>query len=443
MTISDTEKIVYLQNALKNGSAKSVIERLTSSGDNYHEAVKCLKARFNRSHLIHRSHVQIIVDTLAKKEGNGKELRRLHNKVQQHIRALKTLGCERPGKFITSMTELKLDMETLFKWQNHSQTSVDLPHYDELLSFIDLRTQALETSCPTRKKPSSKVASFATNTSATSNNCVVCKTDKHPLYTCAKFKALSHDERSTVLKTNNLCTNCFAGGHFRKQCRSIHKCKVCQRLHQTLLHIEAQATPKPDRSPENKDATQVSSNTAVKLKSNALLMTCCVSVLMPDSSSVEARGLLDNASSASFVSECLVQSLSLPRFNQHARVSGIGGVSQRAPIQSVSNFQISPVGPNESRIGISAVVVLKVTCDLPLAPIPFDLSWKHISDLPLADPGFGQLGRIDIFLGVDVEIWMDLSKKPSPTVKLAQVKKALMMSQNLFVARSNDRTRCS
>lgn len=40
-------------------------------------------------------------------------------------------------------------------------------------------------------------------------------------------------------------------------------------------------------------------------------------------------------------------------------------------------------------------------------------------------------------------MWMNLSKKPSHTVKLAQVKKALMMSQNLFVASSNDQTRCS
>lgn len=147
----------------------------------------------------------------------------------------------------------------------------------------------------------------------------------------------------------------------------------------------------------------MSSYTAVKLKSNMLLMTCCVSVLTPDGSFVEARALLDNASSASFISEYLhvVQSLSLPCFNQHTRVSGIGGVSQRAPILSVSSFQISPVGSDKRRIGILAVIVPKVTY-LPLTPVPFDLSWKHISDLPLADPGFGQPGRIDTLLGVDV-----------------------------------------
>ena len=63
-----------------------------------------------------------------------------------------------------------------------------------------------------------------------------------------------------------------------------------------------------------------------------------------DGSSVEAQALLDNASSTSFVSERLVQCLSLPRFNQHVRVSGIGGVSHRAPIQSLSNLEISAVG---------------------------------------------------------------------------------------------------
>lgn len=74
-------------------------------------------------------------------------------------------------------------------------------------------------------------------------------------------------------------------------------------------------------------------------------------------------------------------------------MSGIGGVSQKATIQSVSSFHISPVGSNK-KIG--------VTCNLPLAPVPFDLSWKHTSDLPLTDPGFRQPSRIDILHRVEV-----------------------------------------
>ena len=49
-------------------------------------------------------------------------------------------------------------------------------------------------------------------------------------------------------------------------------------------------------------------------------------------------------------------------------------------------------------------MVPKVTCDLPLCPVPFDLQWKHISDLPLADPSFGQPGCIDMLLGADTFI---------------------------------------
>ncbi len=189
--LSDAEKIMYLQHALKDGSARNAIEGLSDSGDNYSEAVECLKSRFDRPHIIHRTHVQMIVDTPPLKEGNGKELRQLHDTIQQHVRALKTLGCELPGKFITSMIELKLDVDTLFEWQKHSQASSDVLHYQELLDFIDLRAQASETSCIAHKKqpwfdqrlkrPQGRVASFAANSHPADNNCVVCKTEKHPV----------------------------------------------------------------------------------------------------------------------------------------------------------------------------------------------------------------------------------------------------------------------
>ena len=125
-------------------------------------------------------------------------------------------------------------------------------------------------------------------------------------------------------------------------------------------------------------------------------------VSTPDGSSVEARALLDNASSASFVSERLVQSLSLPCVRQSVRVTGIGGLSHSNPIQYISSFTISAVRSCSRKLEITAIVVPKVTCDLPVHPVPFDLKWKHLFDLSLADLMFGQPGRIGILLGVDV-----------------------------------------
>ena len=192
--LSNAKKIVYLQHAIKDGSARNTIEGLSHSGNNYDEAVECLKSRFDRPRLIHCTHVQMIVDAPPLKEGTGKELRRLHDTMQQHVRALKTLGCELPGKFITSNIELKLDVDTLFKWQKHSQANADVPHYQVLLNFINLRAQASETSCTTqtrkvsrndqhiRKSQGKMVTSFVTSSNSTDGNCVVCETDKHPLY---------------------------------------------------------------------------------------------------------------------------------------------------------------------------------------------------------------------------------------------------------------------
>ena len=39
-------------------------------------------------------------------------------------------------------------------------------------------------------------------------NCVLCKSEKHPLYACTRFKAMSHDGMITVIKDNDLCMNC-------------------------------------------------------------------------------------------------------------------------------------------------------------------------------------------------------------------------------------------
>ena len=73
----------------------------------------------------------------------GKELRRLHDTVQQHLCTLKAMDCTAPGSFITSVLELKLDSNTMFEWQRHdSQESSDVPHYNKLLDFIKLYAQA-------------------------------------------------------------------------------------------------------------------------------------------------------------------------------------------------------------------------------------------------------------------------------------------------------------
>ena len=149
--LTDVEKLVYLRQAVKNGSAKNAIEGLSRSGDHYHEAVECLLSHCNR---IHQAHVRVIMDAPSLKDDSGKELQRLYDTIQQHLRALRSMDYKPSGTFIISVIKLKLDTGNLFEWQNYSQGKTKVPHYNEFLEFIDLRVQASETSLPTpAKKP--------------------------------------------------------------------------------------------------------------------------------------------------------------------------------------------------------------------------------------------------------------------------------------------------
>ena len=56
-TIPKEEKLMYLQNAIKDKTAKSLIAGLMRLSEHYDEAIKCLQERYNRPRQIHQTHV--------------------------------------------------------------------------------------------------------------------------------------------------------------------------------------------------------------------------------------------------------------------------------------------------------------------------------------------------------------------------------------------------
>ena len=55
--LSDTEKLTYLRDALKDGPAKTIMQGLTQTSESYAEAIECLQERYDRPRLIHMAHV--------------------------------------------------------------------------------------------------------------------------------------------------------------------------------------------------------------------------------------------------------------------------------------------------------------------------------------------------------------------------------------------------
>ena len=82
---------MYLQHALKYGFTKQAIEGLFRSGEHYTEAMDYLNPC-----LIHHTHVRMILETPVLKEGTGKELRRLHDIVQQAMEYEPSVPSSRP-----------------------------------------------------------------------------------------------------------------------------------------------------------------------------------------------------------------------------------------------------------------------------------------------------------------------------------------------------------
>ena len=165
---------------------------------------------------------------------------------------------------------MELDQLTMFEWQRHSQNQSDVPHYAEILEFIDLRARASEMILHEGHKCHSQTIPFKTSTQTRTTyviridtSCLVCRTSKHPLYAFGKFRSLSSEQWIDIVRKNQLCFNCSQIGHFKPQCTSDQKCQKCRRPHHTLLHAqfnhdtEAKANDGADRGGEHSLSAEV------------------------------------------------------------------------------------------------------------------------------------------------------------------------------------------
>ena len=284
------------------------------------------------------------------------------------------MGQEPSPAFITSLIELKLESSTMFEWQRHSLSCVDVPHYKELLEFLDHRAQASEISTPVKRHPRfeqftnkrpfhppKSVTAFATNHES-GGTCTICKTERHPLYSCPKFRSLTHDKRTSAVKASNSCMNCLGKGHRLPQCKSLYRCKRCQGPHHTFLYLDPADQRHSQTTSSNShhspsEMEEISVNTArLRTKKYSLLMTCEVQVMGPSGSPFKARALI--------VSERIAQSLRLTRVKQKVSVTGIGDGSADMKVESVSSFDICSTSGVKTPINITALIVPRIVNDL-------------------------------------------------------------------------------
>ncbi|KAH9630958.1 hypothetical protein HF086_013696 [Spodoptera exigua] len=140
-----------------------------------------------------------------------------------------------------------------------------------------------------------KAKSFAVSHASLNSKpltCPICK-ESHFIFQCDKFRILPVQDRIKKAHTSNVCLNCLRPGHYAQKCK-LGPCKYCTEKHNTLLHT--------DKDSSNMQNIVLSANHFNSSKV-VLLSTAVVKVSDAEGNPHDARVLLDNGSTANFISE--------------------------------------------------------------------------------------------------------------------------------------------
>ena len=149
-------------------------------------SIECLLNRYDRPRLIHQAQVCAIINVPSLKEGNGNEIRCLHDVQLQHYRALKAMNEDKFETLLTGMIELKLDPTTMKDWQRSTRENKEVSPIEDLLDFLDLQARETENSVRHLVKKRTTASNPGKRTTksymaSVEDACVVCKNDYHPL----------------------------------------------------------------------------------------------------------------------------------------------------------------------------------------------------------------------------------------------------------------------
>ena len=148
-----------------------------------------------------------------------------------------------------------------------------------------------------------------------------------------------------------------------------------------LLNENRKAAKAGPRFIESMDVVRANVSRTAQHK-QVLLMTCKVQILGQDGSTTQARALLDSASSKSFITERLTQQLGLKRKRVDINISGIGGSLSPLSPRGAVDFRITSLKSGR-HFPVQAIVLCKVTSDLPSSPTPLIISGSIYRDWSL------------------------------------------------------------
>ncbi|XP_032294251.2 uncharacterized protein [Drosophila virilis] len=344
------------------------------------------------SNLFTTAHISEILGLRKVDKGATAQLREFSDKLNSHLRALKSMGSveQIAGCVIVHTLLQKLDSVTQASWEDDAP--LDLPGGPE--------------------QQNSSRRTFVVTRNGTSA-CVFCEVAGHSIYKCLQFANLSPLLRLHEAKRLALCLNCLQRGHQLRVCGS-SACRVCGSKHHSLLHLGNTSSHIAASSPNNAQDTETyssSQNTLAALLSSplttaqhlkhdvVLLATAVINVKNRAGSLVPCRALLDSGSQLHIITSRLAHQLQLRKFKSTAIVSGIGDAAFASDGFSVNINVKSRV--SEYSTCIPALIAPSITDNQPGFTLD-PASWNIPSNIQLADPEFFKSQQIDMLIGASL-----------------------------------------
>ncbi|XP_011251973.2 uncharacterized protein LOC105248729 [Camponotus floridanus] len=414
--LSDFARMHFLVSSLTD-KARDVVAGTSVTADNFDVAWKALTSRFENKRKLVELHIAELYNLPSVNKECAAELHALRDKADRALSALKRLNRTQEdilNDILVYFVSLKLDSATRRAWKLKTGSESTPPNYEDLITFISSRALALEELAPSaaNKGRHTVQANTATFARQSSGPCPVCKTP-HYLSRCQQFVIKSPNQRREIVKNSNLCFNCLGTKHSVKNCQSKNTCRICQKRHHSLLHLDSASSSDLDVTRANTSSTsatidnlepsQTVAMSAVCSSapvSSVLLATAKVTVRSPDGRVCEARALIDQGSEVTFISARLARILRLPRKRMFAQISAVGGINADTCRQSAV-IEFAPRGKPKPVFTTVAYILNALTKYAPRLSVSVS-DWRHISTLKLADDDPTGSSPIDVIIGADI-----------------------------------------
>ncbi|XP_037937390.1 uncharacterized protein LOC119670695 [Teleopsis dalmanni] len=315
--LSSSMKLDYLRSHIKGDARMTISHLLSGTSANYEAA---WDTNFDK-----------LLDMKTINSSSVLSLRDAHDQIKQCIQLIESKQAEpNCDKLYAHIIIRKLDKEGIQLYEQYIKKPREINTLKDVFEFLEQQFQTLEAQ-NSLKTSRINYINPPTNIRIQNNTiqCQCCNQLGHRMYNCKRFMDMSIGQRTSLIRNKQLCEICLSHNN-RIKCNSTHKCKKCNKAHNSLLHMEYNLNQRQQNSRNNPKINKEGKtySTIIKDKKQlTLLPTVLISTKSSDGNIHQLRALVDQGSQVSMVSEKVVQLLILKKMKHMTKLSGVSNTT--------------------------------------------------------------------------------------------------------------------